>query len=151
MTAVDPLWLRQLEERLQDRHDLASRLILEITETVALDDIDDSSRFVDALNKFGCRVALDDFGAGFTSFRHLRALNVAMVKIDGSFVRDLIHNEENLLFVRTLINLAQGLGLESVAEWVESEDEAELLKQEGVGFLQGWHCGRPEINPDWMK
>jgi diguanylate cyclase (GGDEF)-like protein len=151
MTAVDPLWLRQLEDRLQDRHDLASRLILEITETVALDDIDESSRFVDALNKFGCRVALDDFGAGFTSFRHLRALNVAMVKIDGSFVRDLIHNEENLLFVRTLINLAKGLGLESVAEWVETEDEAALLKQEGVDFLQGWHCGRPEIDPDWMK
>jgi EAL domain-containing protein (putative c-di-GMP-specific phosphodiesterase class I) len=106
---------------------------------------------VNALNKFGCRVALDDFGAGFTSFRHLRALNVAMVKIDGSSVRDLIHNEKNLLFVRTLINLARGLGLESVAEWVESEDEAELLKQEGVGFLQGWHYGRPEIDPDWMK
>lgn len=151
MTAVDPLWLRQLEERLQDRHDLASRLILEITETIALDDIDESSRFVDALNKFGCRVALDDFGAGFTSFRHLRALNVAMVKIDGSFVRDLTRNDKNLLFVRTLINLAKGLGLESVAEWVETEDEAELLKQEGVDFLQGWHYGRPEIDPDWMK
>ncbi|MEP4378600.1 MAG: GGDEF and EAL domain-containing protein [Alphaproteobacteria bacterium] len=150
MTAVDPLWLRQLEERLQDRRDLATRLILEITETVALDDIDESSRFVDALNKFGCRVALDDFGAGFTSFRHLRALNVAMVKIDGSFVRDLVHNEDNLLFVRTLINLAKGIGLESVAEWVETEEEAELLRREGVDYLQGWHCGRPEIDPDWM-
>lgn len=151
MTAVDPMWLRQLEERLQDRRDLASRLIPEITETVALDDIDDSSRFVNSLNKFGCRVALDDFGAGFTSFRHLRALNVAMVKIDGSFVRDLTHNDENLLFVRTLINLAKGIGLETVAEWVETEAEAELLRQEGVDYLQGWHCGRPEINPDWMK
>ena len=151
MTAVDPIWLLQLEERLQDRRDIASRLILEITETVALDDIDDSSRFVDSLNKFGCRVALDDFGAGFTSFRHLRALNVAMVKIDGSFVRDLTNNDENLLFVRTLINLAKGIGLESVAEWVETEEEAELLKREGVDHLQGWHCGRPEINPDWMK
>jgi len=151
MTAVDPMWLRQLEERLQDRRDLASRLILEITETVALDDIDDSSRFVNSLNKFGCRVALDDFGAGFTSFRHLRALNVAMVKIDGSFVRGLTQNDENLLFVRTLVNLAKGIGLESVAEWVETEAEAELLKREGVDYLQGWHCGRPEINPDWMK
>ena len=151
MTAVDPLWLRQLDERLQDRRDLASRLILEITETVALDDIDDSSRFVDSLNRFGCRVALDDFGAGFTSFRHLRALNVAMVKIDGSFVRDLTRNDENLLFVRTLINLAKGIGLESVAEWVETEAEAELLKSEGVDLLQGWHCGRPDINPDWMN
>lgn len=151
MTAVDPLWLRLLEDRLQDRHDVASRLILEITETIALDDIDESSRFVDALNKFGCRVALDDFGAGFTSFRHLRALNVAMVKIDGSFVRDLTQKDENLLFVHTLTNLAKGLGLESVAEWVETEDEADLLKQEGGDFLQGWHYGRLEIEPDWMK
>ena len=151
MTAVDPIWLRQLEERLENRSALASRLILEITETVALDDVDDSSRFVDSLNKFGCRVALDDFGAGFTSFRHLRALNVAMVKIDGSFVRDLPNNDENLLFVRTLVNLAKGIGLEAVAEWVENEDEAELLKQEGVDYLQGWHHGRPEIDPDWMK
>ena len=106
---------------------------------------------MDSLNKFGCRVALDDFGAGFTSFRHLRALNVAMVKIDGSFVRGLTNNDENPLFVRTLINLAKGIGLESVVEWVETEDEAELLKREGGDYLQGWHCGRPEIDPDWMK
>lgn len=151
LTAVDPIWLRELEDRLEGRRDIASRLILEITETVALDDIDDSSRFVDSLNKFGCRVALDDFGAGFTSFRHLRALNVAMVKIDGSFVRDLTTNDENLLFVRTLANLAKGIGLESVAEWVETEAEAELLRSEGLDYLQGWHCGRPEVDPDWLK
>lgn len=151
LTAVDPIWLRELEDRLEGRRDIASRLILEITETVALDDIDDSSRFVDSLNKFGCRVALDDFGAGSTSFRHLRALNVAMVKIDGSFVRDLTTNDENLLFVRTLANLAKGIGLESVAEWVETEAEAELLRSEGLDYLQGWHCGRPEVDPDWLK
>ncbi len=151
MTAVDPVWLHKLEERLHDRPDIASRLILEITETVALDDIDESSHFVHSLNKFGCRVALDDFGAGFTSFRHLRALKVAMVKVDGSFIRDLTRNEENLLFVRTLVNLAKGIGLQSVAEWVKTEDEAQLLREEGVDFLQGWHCGKPEVEPDWLK
>jgi len=67
MTAADPVWLRRLEERLQDRLDIASRLIVEITETVALDDINESSRFVSSLTKFGCRVALDDFGAVFPS------------------------------------------------------------------------------------
>jgi diguanylate cyclase (GGDEF)-like protein len=151
MTAVDPVWLRTLEERLHGRLDLASRLILEITETVALDDVDEASRFVSSLKKFGCRVALDDFGAGFTSFRHLRALNVAIVKIDGSFVRDIINSPENLLFVRTLVNLSKGIGLQCVAEWVETAEEAELLKAEGVDMLQGWHCGKPEINPDWLK
>lgn len=150
MTAVDSVWLHLLEDRLHNRRDLASRLILEITETVALDDVDESSQFVSSLTRFGCRVALDDFGAGFTSFRHLRALNVAIVKIDGSFVRDIVNNPENLLFVRTLVNLAKGIGLKCVAEWVETAEEAALLHSEGVDLLQGWHCGKPEIDPDWL-
>lgn len=151
MTAVDPVWLRTLDGRLHGRRDLASRLILEITETVALDDVDEASRFVSSLRNFGCRVALDDFGAGFTSFRHLRALNVAIVKIDGSFIRDITSSPENLLFVRTLVNLAKGIGLQCVAEWVETAEEADLLRAEGVDMLQGWHCGKPEINPDWLN
>lgn len=149
MTAVDPVWLHRLHEHLEAQPDLAPRLILEITETVALDDITDSSRFVRALNEFGCRVALDDFGAGYTSFRHLRALNVDLVKIDGSFVRDLVSNQDNQLFVRTLINLAKGIGLKTVAEWVETEEEAVMLRREGIDFLQGWHCGKPTIDPPW--
>ncbi len=149
MTAVDPVWLHQLHEHLEAHPDVAPRLILEITETVALDDIADSSRFVRSLNEFGCRVALDDFGAGYTSFRHLRGLNVDLVKIDGSFVRDLPTNEDNQLFVRTLINLAKGIGLKTVAEWVETEEEAELLRREGVDFLQGWYFGKPTIEPPW--
>ena len=116
MTAVDAVWLKTLEDRLHNRRDLASRLILEITETVARDDVDESSCFVSTLTKYGCREALDDFGAGFTSFHHLRALNVAIVKIDGSFVRGIIDKPENLLFVRTMINLSKGIGLECVAE-----------------------------------
>ena len=149
MTAVDPVWLRQLREHLEARPDVASRLILEITETVALDDIADSSRFVRSVNEFGCRVALDDFGAGYTSFRHLRGLDVDLVKIDGSFVRDLPTNQDNQLFVRTLIQLAKGIGLKTVAEWVETEEEAELLRREGIDFLQGWHYGKPIIEPPW--
>ena len=151
MTAVDPVWLRQLHEQLTARPDVAPRLILEITETVALDDIADSSRFVRSVTELGCRVALDDFGAGHTSFRHLRALNVDLVKIDGSFVRELPNNPDNQLFVRTLINLAKGIGLKTVAEWVENEEEAELLRGEGVDFLQGWHCGKPTIEPPWSQ
>ncbi|MGE0255210.1 MAG: putative bifunctional diguanylate cyclase/phosphodiesterase [Alphaproteobacteria bacterium] len=149
LTAVDPVWLRRLSEALAHRPDMAARLILEITETVALDDIDESSRFVRTLAELGCRVALDDFGAGFTSFRHLRSLNVAMVKIDGSFVRGLAGNADNMLFVRTLLQLAKGMGLTAVAEWVETEVEADILRQEGADFLQGFHCGRPTRTPDW--
>jgi EAL domain-containing protein (putative c-di-GMP-specific phosphodiesterase class I) len=149
LTAVDPIWLSQLSSRLENRRDVAERLTLEITETVALDDIDESSRFVSTLGSLGCRVALDDFGAGFTSFRHLRTLNVDMVKIDGSFVRELAQHPDNLLFVRALIRLAKGIGLKTVAEWVETEEEAAMLREEGVDFLQGWHCGKPSIEPAW--
>ncbi len=151
LTAVDPVWLRQLHDHLKPHPKLAERLTFEITETVALDDITESSRFVRALNEFGCHVALDDFGAGFTSFRHLRSLNVDIVKIDGSFVRGLPENPENQLFVETLLNLAKGIGLRTVAEWVENEEEAEMLRKIGVEYLQGWHCGRPETDPDWKK
>lgn len=151
LTAVDPIWLSQLQTRLESRRDVAERLTLEITETVALDDIDESSRFVRTLGKLGCRVALDDFGAGFTSFRHLRTLNVDMVKIDGSFVRDLVQHPDNLLFVRTLIRLAKGIGLKTVAEWVETREEAELLHSEGVDYLQGWYCGKPTTEPAWQQ
>lgn len=151
LTAVDPVWLSQLSARLENRRDVARRLTLEITETVALDDIDESSRFVRTLSSLGCGVALDDFGAGFTSFRHLRMLDVDMVKIDGSFVRNLPQHSDNLLFIRTLIRLAKGIGLTTVAEWVETEEEAELLRNEGVDHLQGWFCGKPEIEPEWDK
>ncbi len=144
LTAADPVWLAQLSDRLSGHRDVAERLMLEITETVALDDIDESSRFVRTLGSLGCRVALDDFGAGFTSFRHLRALKVDMVKIDGSFVRDLMHNPDNQLFVHTLVSLAKGIDLTAVAECVESEAEAELLRREGVDYLQGYHFGRPD-------
>lgn len=151
LTAGDPVWLHQLSESLHNRPQIAERLTLEITETVALDDIDASSGFVRTLNDLGCGVALDDFGAGFTSFRHLRSLNVDMIKIDGSFVRDFANKPDNQLFVRTLLSLAQGIGLTTVAEWVETEEEAELLRREGVCYLQGYHYGAPMLDPIWAQ
>src|SRR3546814_20694942 len=115
------------------RPDIASRLIVEITETAALQDVEDSARFVTAVRDLGCRVALDDFGAGYTSFRHLKMLAVDMVKIDGSFVRDLGKNRDTLVFIRTLLGLAGNFGIETVAECVERMEEEELLAAEGVG------------------
>ena len=151
LTAVDPVWLRQLRDSLQNRPQVAERLTLEITETVALDDIDDSSGFVRTLSELGCRIALDDFGAGFTSFRHLRALNIDMIKIDGSFIRDFANKPDNQLFVRTLLGLADGIGLTTVAEWVETAEEATLLRQEGISYLQGYHYGAPTLDPGWAQ
>ncbi len=150
LTVADPLWLGHLHALLEPQSEIAKRLIIEITETVAMADVDESERFVRALRKLGCRVAIDDFGAGYTSFRHLRQLNVDIVKIDGSFVRNLSVSRENQLFVRTLNDLANGFGLKTVAEFVETAAEAQLLGEIGVGFLQGYYYGRPQLGRVWL-
>jgi len=85
----------------------------------------------------GCRIAIDDFGAGYTSFRNLRKLGVDLVKIDGAFVQNLIRSEDDRAFVHTLIDLARRLGLETVAEWVQDEAAADILAAWGCDYLQG--------------
>lgn len=149
LTATDQSWLRALLAELKGKPDIARRLIVEITETAALHDIEESARFVSALRDVGCRVAVDDFGAGFTSFRHLRALTVDIVKIDGSFVRNLADNVDNQLFVRNLLGLADAFGLETVAECVETQEDASFLVGEGVKYLQGYYFGRPLVEQPW--
>jgi EAL domain-containing protein (putative c-di-GMP-specific phosphodiesterase class I) len=150
LTACDRPWLRSLISLLWNRPDLARRLVVEITETAALYDIDETARFVDALRHAGCRVALDDFGAGHTSLRHLQTLAVDIVKIDGSFVRNLAESLENRVFLRHLLSLTKSFGLSSVAECVESAEDAALLRAEGVGYLQGYYLGPPTVERLWL-
>jgi diguanylate cyclase (GGDEF)-like protein/PAS domain S-box-containing protein len=149
LTATDRAWLRLLVSLLRDRPEVAGQLIVEITETAALHDIQESARFVGTLRELGCRVALDDFGAGFTSFRYMQALDVDIVKIDGSFVRNLAESHDNQIFLRHLVGLADAFGLITVAECVESARDASILRQEGVRFLQGYHFGRPTLEQPW--
>jgi diguanylate cyclase (GGDEF)-like protein len=149
LTATDRSWLRAVTRLLRDRPRVARQLVVEITETAALSDIEEGARFVGTLKELGCRVAIDDFGAGFTSLRHLQALAVDIVKIDGSFVRDLSNKSENQVFLRHLVGLAHGLGFTTVAEGVESENEAVILRREGVKLLQGYHFARPSIEAPW--
>lgn len=124
---------------------LTRRLTVEITETSAISDLDETVKFVSALKALGCRVALDDFGAGYTSFRSLRLLGVDMVKIDGSFIQNLGIQAEDELFVRTLIDLAKSFGITTVGEWVGDEKTARLLEYAGVAYMQGYFFGAPEL------
>lgn len=149
LTATDQSWLRALISAVKSAPQIAPRLIVEITETAALHDIEESARFVNVVRDLGCRVAIDDFGAGFTSFRHLKALTVDMVKIDGSFVRNLTNNVDNQLFIRNLMGLAETFGLETVAEFVENADDAAFLVGAGVHYLQGYYFGRPMLQRPW--
>lgn len=151
MTVIDPSWMRTLVSLVTGSRSIAERLTIEITETAALEDFDVTARFISNVRDLGCKVALDDFGSGYTSFRHMKSLTVDVVKIDGAFVTDIANSPDNQLFVRTLLGLAEGFGLKTVAECIESEEDARILSREGADFLQGWHLGRPEVAPDWRK
>jgi diguanylate cyclase (GGDEF)-like protein len=151
VTTTDASWLRTLNASLKNRPDIAPRLCVELTETIALENIEETAKFVSSLRDLGARVALDDFGAGFTSFRNLRALAVDTVKIDGSFIKDLAGNVDNQVFVRTLMGLADSFGLSTVAECVETAADAAHLAERGVRYLQGYYFGRPTIERPWLN
>ncbi|MGE0610855.1 MAG: putative bifunctional diguanylate cyclase/phosphodiesterase [Hyphomicrobiales bacterium] len=138
-------WLEALAAATGGDRDVAGRLTIEITETVAIADIEESISFVRCLKELGCRVAIDDFGAGYSSFRNLRLLNVDLVKIDGSFVHNLAQSPEDRIFVETLTGLARNFGLETVAEWVADEATAAILSDLGVDYFQGFHFGAPRL------
>ena len=149
MSATDPSTLDHLLSLVHIHSSVADRLVFEITETVAMMDFEETARFANKLRDLGCRIALDDFGAGYTSYRHLKALAVDIVKIDGQFVKNLHENKENQLFVQTLLDLADGFNAEVVGECVETEEEAQALRDRGVKYLQGYHFGAPTMDHPW--
>ncbi len=143
LTTSDPEWLIALHRLTGGRRDLTQRLTIEITETAAIHDLDLTINFVDTLKELGCRVAIDDFGAGYTSFKNLKILDVDMVKIDGSFVKNLLEEPTNRVFIKTLVEIAQTFGLETVAEWVADEETARICADCGITHMQGYYFGHP--------
>lgn len=140
-TTATPEWVSALAGLVAADATLASRLIVEITETSAMSDLDAAAAIIGRIKDLGVRVAIDDFGSGHTSFKSLRALPVDILKIDGAFVQNLSRSTDDRFFVRTLVDLAAHLGVQTVAEWVQDEDTARLLAGWGVTFLQGEFCG----------
>ncbi len=149
-TVKDFVWAEGYIAHLRANQSLARRITVELTETQVVDAVDASIEFVSEIKKLGCNFAIDDFGAGYTSFRNLKALDIDILKIDGSFVTGLASSRENQLFVRTLLDLARNFEMKTVAEWVDNEADAMLLKGLGVDFLQGYLIGKPEVNPAWL-
>ncbi len=148
-STTDPDWWAGLSSLLRSHTGIAERLIVEITESAAILDIDETRGFVARVKDIGCRIAIDDFGAGYTSFRNLRKLGVDIVKIDGAFVQDIMRSEDDRAFVRTLIDLAKRLKLATVAEWVQNEEAATMLEQWGCDYLQGALIGLASIERPW--
>ena len=147
--ASDPVWLQDFVDYVRLHQLVAPRLIVELTETAALHHFEENARFVSQLRELGVRVAIDDFGAGYTSFRNLQMLHVDTVKIDGSYVKNLSDSPENQVCVRTLVGLARSFDIKTVAEWVGSDEDAALLQNFGVDYFQGFHFGEPLIDPKW--
>lgn len=151
VTTEDAVWLDHLGRLLKETPDIAPRLIVEITETAILRDLRRTAFFVASLQSMGCQVALDDFGSGYTSFRQLKALSVDMVKIDGVFIKDLAQSADNRFFVKTLLDFAQGFGLQTVAEFVENGEITKILMEMGVDFMQGYYFGKPANHRSWLN
>jgi diguanylate cyclase (GGDEF)-like protein/PAS domain S-box-containing protein len=118
-------------------------LVLEITETAAIANIERAGRFIQSLKELGCRFAIDDFGVGFSSFYYLKHLPVDFLKIDGSFISNLARDDVDQHLVRAIVEVARGLGKKTIAEYVGDDATVDLLRSMGVDFGQGFHLGKP--------
>jgi diguanylate cyclase (GGDEF)-like protein len=127
------------------RHEhVAGRLCMEITESVALHDLDNTRRFIDEVRNFGVKVALDDFGAGYTSFSYLKELPADVLKIDGNFIVNINAHPANVAIVEAIVNLAANLGMKTIAEWAEDADTIRTLAEIGVDYVQGYAVARSQ-------
>jgi diguanylate cyclase (GGDEF)-like protein/PAS domain S-box-containing protein len=133
----DPHWIKRFHSVLRGSGVNPGQLVFEITETAAMSEIDVTISFIKRLKDMGCRFALDDFGAGFSSFYYLKRFDVDYLKIDGSFIRDLAVDEGSRIFVRALNDVAHGLEKQVIAEWVETPEALNLLLGMGTHFGQG--------------
>jgi diguanylate cyclase (GGDEF)-like protein/PAS domain S-box-containing protein len=121
----------------------AGRLCIEITESIALHDLANTRRFIDRVRGFDAKVALDDFGAGYTSFSYLKELPADALKIDGSFVRGVQAHPANLAIVEAIAELSRNLGMQSIAEWAEECATVQALREAGIDYAQGYVIARP--------
>lgn len=118
-------------------------LCFELTETAAIINVDRARDFARELSSLGCEFALDDFGAGFASFYYLKHLQFDYLKIDGEFIKDLPSSHTNQVIVKSVVQMAQGLGKKTIAEFVEDEPTLDLLRDYGVDYAQGYHIAKP--------
>ena len=139
----DPHWVRKFAKMIAATDCGRNQLVFEITETAAMSDVDVTQQFIREVKQLGCRFALDDFGAGFSSFYYLKRFDADYLKIDGAFVRDLLTDEGNRIFVKALCEVAHGLKKQVIAEWVEDREVMKALTDIGTEYGQGYLFHRP--------
>jgi len=133
-----------IEQKLKETGIDPKRIIFEITETAAISNFDQTKDMVLRIRTLGCHFALDDFGAGFNSYSYLKQFPVDILKIDGSFITNLENDSVDQLLVKSMIDIAHGLGKKTVAEFVERQSTMDLLTSYGVDYIQGYLLGKPQ-------
>jgi EAL domain-containing protein (putative c-di-GMP-specific phosphodiesterase class I) len=146
-----PRWMETLKRGLRGDPTVGERLILEITERSAMTVPELVVSFMSDLQRKGISFALDDFGAGYTSFRYLRDFYFDILKIDGEFIRNIHSNPDNQVLTKAMIAIAQQFDMFTVAESVETFTDVKWLQQAGVDCLQGYYFGAPTIHPPWKE
>jgi len=140
----DERFIDDVFEMLETHLDVAPLLCLEITESVALHDLENTRRFIHQVRHFGAKVALDDFGAGYTSFSYLKDLPGDLLKIDGSFIVNMNEHPANIAIVEAIVSLANTLGMKTIAEWAEDAATVETLAEIGVDYVQGFAIAKAQ-------
>jgi EAL domain-containing protein (putative c-di-GMP-specific phosphodiesterase class I) len=135
--------LEFIEEEIEHSGLPASSLCFEITESAAVSFLDKAQGFINHLRSLGCSIALDDFGAGLSSFAYLKNFNVDTLKIDGGFIQDITENRISESMVAAITQVAKVMELETVAEYVETKKARKLILELGVDFAQGHLIGKP--------
>jgi len=145
----DEKFIQDVFAMLEENLHIAKHLCLEITESVALHDLQNTRRFIDQVRQYGAKVALDDFGAGYTSFSYLKDLPGDLLKIDGSFIVNMNQHPANIAIVEAIVSLARNLGMKTIAEWAEDCETVQTLVEIGVDYVQGFAVARPQ-HPDLL-
>ncbi|SEM68742.1 EAL domain, c-di-GMP-specific phosphodiesterase class I (or its enzymatically inactive variant) [Pseudorhodobacter antarcticus] len=146
-----PRWMRILRKGLSADQTIGERLILEVTESSAMMIPELVIAFMDELQGLGVSFALDDFGAGQTSFRYFRDFFFDVVKIDGQFIRNVSRDGDNQALTRALMSIGQHFNMMTVAESVETVQDAQWLQAAGIDCMQGYLFGAPTVRPEWME
>jgi diguanylate cyclase (GGDEF)-like protein len=139
----DDAVLEYIERRLDEEGVDPSRITFELTDMSPVENPDAVAAFADRLAELGCRIALDDYGAGSGQLQYLKELPFDLIKIDGDFIRNLPRNDADQLTVQAIVKIARGLGKQTIAAFVQDEETADMLRSYGVDMAQGFHLGRP--------
>jgi len=124
----------------------STRVIFEIVESEAIEDFNKISRFINEVKRYGAKIAIDDFGDGYSNFAYLTKMSVDFIKIDGSLIQDIDTDRDSYLVVETIVGFANKLGIKTIAEFVHSSTVMDKVKELGIDFSQGYHIDKPCIH-----